>query len=97
MGQSAGGLIVGLERAQAIPVMLQDEKQDQGVGGVIFGAGRAEGAALAAAGGWVDGIDRNPGPLQQSSDYRTFKRRNASSVANLASARQLGVCGPEGL
>jgi len=53
--QSPSGLVIELERAQTLAVILQQRKQHQGIGRIVFGARRAEGGAVALAGGGGSG------------------------------------------
>ena len=69
-GQLEGLGVLGLEGAQFGGVVADQFQEQAGIGQVVSGARRSEGFAIASAGHWVDGINRQPGVLDQGVNDR---------------------------
>ena len=67
-GQFEGLGVLGFQRAEFGGVVAGQFQEDPGVGQVVTGPGGREGAAIAGAGDGVDGINRQPGILDQGVD-----------------------------
>ena len=63
--QLASGGVLNNKRAQLVHVILQEVQQEEGVWSIVLGARRAERLAVARAGGWVNGENRQPRDIKE--------------------------------
>ena len=83
-GQAPGQRVFGVQRAELIQVVDQQAQEHLRVGRVVLGAGGREGFADAGAGGRVDGIDGEPGHVEEQVDERAvagFQRQGDGPAA----------------